>query len=66
MTQWLDVIREQVARYSDAELVTATEMLTRWMDTEDAPASAAMLLRAVQDEAQYRAAEDAALEAPAR
>lgn len=66
MTQWLDVVREQVARYSDAELVTATEMLTRWMDTEDAPASAAMLLRAVQDEAQYRAAEDAALEAPAR
>ena len=66
MTQWLEVVREQVARYSDAELVTATEMLTRWMDTEDAPASAAMLLRAVQDETQYRAAEDAALEAPAR
>lgn len=66
MTQWLDVVREQVARYSDAELVTATEMLTRWMDTEDAPASAAMLLRAVQDEARYRAAEDAALEEPAR
>ena len=66
MTQWLEVVREQVARYSDAELVTATEMLTRWMDTEDAPASAAMLLRAVQDEVQYRAAEDAALEAPAR
>lgn len=66
MTQWLEVVREQVARYSDAELVTATEMLTRWMDTEDAPASAAMLLRAVQDEVQYRAAEDAALKAPAR
>lgn len=63
MTDWFYVVREQVARYTDAELATAREMLTRWITTEDAPASAAMLLRAVTDEARYRAAEDAALEA---
>jgi hypothetical protein len=66
MAQWFDAVREQVARYSDAELVTATEMLTRWVGTEEGPPSAAMLLRAVQDEARYRAAEDAALKEPAR
>ena len=66
MSQWFDAVREQVARYSDEELVTAVEMLTRWVGTEEGPPSAAMLLRAVQDETQYRAAEDAALEAPAR
>ena len=63
MTDWFYVVREQVARYTDAELTTAREMLTRWIATEDAPASAAMLLRAVTDETRYRAAEDAALEA---
>lgn len=61
MTSWTYIIREQVARYTDAELATATEMLTRWITTEDAPATAAFLLRAVRDEARLRAAEDAAL-----
>lgn len=64
MTDWLYIVREQVARYSDTELATAAEMLTRWIATEDAPASAAMLLRAVRDEARLRAAEDAALTEP--
>lgn len=66
MSQWFDAVREQVARYSDEELVTAVEMLTRWVGTEEGPPSAALLLRAVQDEARYRAAEDAALTEPTR
>ena len=65
MQHLVQVVRDRVARYTDEALVAAIPTVTEWIATGDAPADAAVLLRIMREEMQYRAAEDAALMEPA-
>jgi cell division protein YceG involved in septum cleavage len=62
----LDSLSEIVARYSDAQLAEARDMMARWDAEADMPASLVTLARIIEEEAAYRKAEDAALQEGAR
>lgn len=55
-------LAEIVARYSDAQLAEARDMMARWDAEEDMPASLVALARIIEEEAAYRKAEDSALQ----
>ena len=57
----IDSLVQIVARYSDAQLAEARDMMARWHGEADMPASLMTLARIIEDEAQYRKAEDMAL-----
>lgn len=57
----LDSLVGIVARYSDAQLAEARDMMARWDAEADMPALLVTLSRIIEEEAQYRKAEDSAL-----
>jgi len=57
----IDSLVQIVARYSDAQLAEARDMMARWDAEEDMPASLVTLARIIEEEARYRQAEDMAL-----
>jgi hypothetical protein len=57
----VDSLVQIVARYSDAQLAEARDMMARWHGEADMPASLMTLARIIEEEAQYRKAEDSAL-----
>jgi cell division protein YceG involved in septum cleavage len=58
----IDSLVQIVARYTDAQLVEAREMMARWDAEADMPASLVTLARIIEEEAAYRKAEDLALQ----
>lgn len=54
-------LAEIVARYSDAQLAEARDMMARWDAEADMPASLVTLARIIEEEASFRKAEDSAL-----
>jgi hypothetical protein len=62
----IDSLVQIVARYTDAQLVEAREMMARWDAEADMPASLVTLARIIEEESAFRKAEDSALQEGAR